>query len=137
MEPIDPAVFVGRDPEWREAWEELDAESRRRVTAVVTDGSRLDDPALEPFLYSLIARRRRHHRWRIVQAVITLTIGTFWAVATTEIRPSLWSWFFIPLLIVFLTVLPLPRTTRVLETEAVEIHDSLDVVTEPRRLILR
>src|SRR6266571_6233816 len=30
MEPVEPAVFVGRDPEWREAWEErLDAESRR------------------------------------------------------------------------------------------------------------
>jgi hypothetical protein len=29
------------------------------------------------------------------------------------------------------------RTTRVLEAEAVEIHDSLDVVAEPGRLILR
>jgi len=54
MEPIDSAVFAGRDPEWREAWEELDAESRGRVTATIKDGSRLDDPVLEPFLYPAV-----------------------------------------------------------------------------------
>ena len=55
MEPLDPAVFAGRDPEWREAWEErLDADSRRQVKSAIKDGSRLDDPALEPFLYGLM-----------------------------------------------------------------------------------
>jgi hypothetical protein len=108
MEPVDPAVFVGRDPQWREAWEErLDAEGRRRVRAAVTDGSRLDDAVLEPYVYGLIARRRRQLRWRVLQGVFTLAIVSAWVVATTVIRPSLWSWFYIPLLVACLTVLPL------------------------------
>ena len=108
MEPVEAAVFAGRDPQWREAWEErLDAEGRRRVTGALKDGSRLDDPVLEPYLYGLIARRRRQLRWRVLQGVFTLAITTAWVVATTVIRPGLWSWFYIPLLIFGLTVLPL------------------------------
>src|SRR5439155_152921 len=96
MEPVDPAVFAGHDPQWRGAWEErLDADSRRQVTSAIKDGSRLDDPALEPFLHGLIARRRRQNRWRIAQGVFTLALLGAWVIATTVIRPSLWSWFYI------------------------------------------
>ncbi len=107
MEPVDPAVFAGRDPQWRGAWEErLDADSRRQVTSAIKDGSRLDDPALEPFLYGLIARRRRQNRWRIVQGVFTLALLGAWVIATTVIRPSLWSWFYIASLIAGLAIVP-------------------------------
>jgi len=107
VDPVDPPVFAGRDPEWREAWEgRLDDESRRRVVFALKEGSRLEDPTLEPFVYGLIARRRRQLRWRIAAAAPMLALVVAWTIATTVVRPSLWGWFYVTLLIVFLTVVP-------------------------------
>lgn len=63
--PVDPDVFAGRDPAWRVAWEnELDPTSREEVARAVREGVRIADTRLEPFVYGLIARRRRQNRWR-------------------------------------------------------------------------
>ena len=80
MEPIDPAVFEGRDPAWREWWEErLDQRSRTRVEDAVKTGRRPDDPDLEPFVYGLISRKRRRLRWRVLQLLILLPLSAWWA----------------------------------------------------------
>jgi hypothetical protein len=107
VDPVDPDVFAGRDPAWREAWEELlDPESRKRVEDAIKGGDRLDDPALEPFVYGLIAWRRKRLRWRIVQAVILFVIAGVWVIETTVIRPSPLSWFWIAVLVIIVTVIP-------------------------------
>jgi hypothetical protein len=89
VDPVDPDVFAGRDPAWRQAWEELlDAESRKRVEDAIKNDDKLDEPTLEPFVYGLIARRRKRHRWRMVQAAILFVIAALWVIATTVVRPS-------------------------------------------------
>ena len=105
--PVDPDVFAGRDPAWRMTWEALKAEDRKQVSDAVRGGRRVDGRNLEPFVYGLIARRRRQQRWRIVQTSITIAITGFWVVATTVIRPSPFRWFSIPTLILVLGVAPI------------------------------
>ena len=129
MHPLDPDVFAGRDPAWREAWEELlDTESRKRVEDVIKNGDRLGDPALEPFVYGLIARRRRRHRWRIVQAALMFVIAGVWVVATTVVRPSPLGWFWIALLVVVVTVVPFK-----LRLEGRALDRAEEAQTSPRR----
>jgi hypothetical protein len=107
VDPIDPDVLAGRDPSWREAWGRLDSGSRLRVQDALKRGTRLDDATLEPFIYGLIARRRRQRKWRIAQAAITTSIAGYWVVATTLIRASAFGWLWVPLFVMYLVGLPL------------------------------
>ena len=44
MRAVDPDVMVGRNPAWKEAWEEdLNDEQRRQVRQAVRRGRRLDE----------------------------------------------------------------------------------------------
>jgi hypothetical protein len=102
MEPIDPAVIEGRDPAWREWWEEhLDDTDRTRVESAVKDATRVSDPRLEPFVYGLIARSRRR-LWLNVVLNVAL-------VVTTGVQASLnprWHGFWVAMLLTALTAVP-------------------------------
>jgi hypothetical protein len=102
VEPIDPRVFEGRNPPWREWWEgRLDDEDRRRVERALNDGTRISDPRLEPFVYGLIARSRRG-LWMKVAVNVGL-------VVTTAVQASLnprWHGFWVAMFIVSLTIAP-------------------------------
>jgi hypothetical protein len=106
MDPVDPDVFAGRDPAWRMSWEALDPDARQRVSDAVAEGKRVGDTRLEPFVYGMIAKRRRQQRWRILQSAFTVVLSGFWVAATTVLRPSPFAWFFVPALIVALIVPP-------------------------------
>lgn len=102
MEPTDPRVFEGRDPAWREWWEErLDHDDRVRVENAVKDGTRVSDPRLEPFVYGLIARSRRG-LWAKVALNVVL-------VGTTGIQAALnprWHGFWVAMFLIALTAVP-------------------------------
>ena len=107
MNPVDPDVFAGRDPAWREAWEDgLDLPDREQIVKAVRVGARVADPELEPFVYGLIARRRRQNRWRLVQALVALSISGSWAYMTTVVRPSAIKWFWIVSFAIALVAIP-------------------------------
>lgn len=101
VEPIDPMVFEGRDPAWREWWEErLDAADRMQVEHAVRNATRVSDPRLEPFVWGLIAWSKRG-LWLNVAVSIVL-------VATTSLEASLkprWHGFWVTMFVVT-TVLP-------------------------------
>ena len=107
MNPVDPDVFAGRDPAWREAWEDgLDLPDREQIVKAVRVAARVVDPELEPFVYGLIARRRRQNRWRLVQALVALSISGSWAYMTTVVRPSAIKWFWIVSFAIALVAIP-------------------------------
>jgi hypothetical protein len=89
------------------AWEdELDVAARDQVIHAVRVGVRVTDPNLEPFVYGLIARRRRQNRWRVVQALVALVISGFWVYVTTVVRPSSFRWFWIMTFALALATIP-------------------------------
>ena len=105
---MDPEVFAGRDPAWRMAWEnELDQPAREQVVRAIRDGARIADPSLEPFVYGLIARRRRQNRWRTVQVGIALVFSALWIYVTTFVRPSPFRWFWIVTFAIAVAAVPL------------------------------
>jgi len=106
LDGIDPDVFIGRNPAWRQAWENLDARARMEVANAVKEGVRVSDPGLEPFVYGLIARGRSRHRWGLVLAVLSLGQGVFWVIATTVIRPSAFKWLWIVAVATEVAVIP-------------------------------
>lgn len=107
MNPVDPDVVAGRDPAWREAWEAgLDLTEREQVVKAVRTGVRVADPGLEPFVYGLIARRRRQNRFRLVQVVVALVISGSWVYVTTIVRPSGFKWFWILSFAIALVAIP-------------------------------
>ncbi len=107
MEPVDPAVLEGRNPQWRESWEgRLSQSARTRVEEAVKHGRPLEDPQLEPFVRGLLARTRRRYRWMLLlYLAITIEAG-FWAYATAVSRPSFLSLFWVPVFAFGLTVVP-------------------------------
>jgi hypothetical protein len=107
VEPVRPDVLAGRDPAWREAWEDdLDVDQRQRVVHALRTGVRMQDEQLEPFVYGLIARRRRQNRWRLIQIVVALWISGFWTYVTTVVHPSAAKWFWIASFMVALVAMP-------------------------------
>jgi hypothetical protein len=92
---------------WREAWEgRLDESSREAVEAAVRDETPVADPSLRPFAIGLIARRRRTFHLRMGLWVCWTLLVAAWAYGTTMLRPSLFALFWIPALVVCLTVIP-------------------------------
>jgi hypothetical protein len=107
MSALSPDVFAGRDPAWREAWEEdLDVAQRQQVVNALRAGVRVQDEQLEPFVYGLVARRRRQNRWRLVQIVVALWISGLWIYVTTVVHPSAAKWFWITSFVIALVALP-------------------------------
>ena len=107
MDRMKPEVFAGRDPAWREAWEDdLDVDQRQQVVNALRTGARVQDERLGPFVYGLIARRRRQNRWRLVQIVVALWISGFWTYVTTVVHPSAAKWFWIASFVVAFVALP-------------------------------
>jgi hypothetical protein len=104
MEAVDAAVLEGRDPAWREWWEErLDQASRTRVENAVKYGKPLKEPSLQPFVYGLIARKKRRLRWKIPQLVFLVALSMWWAYST---RIPFFRLFFVVLLILEFTLIP-------------------------------
>lgn len=67
MQPVDPHVLEGRNPWWKEAWEEqLTDTQRREVRRAIWRGRRVDDPRLLPFVYGSLAQARRALRWQVL-----------------------------------------------------------------------
>src|SRR6266511_4959646 len=99
MRAVDPEVLIGRDPAWKEAWEEhLTDEERREVRRAVTRGRTLDNAELAPYLMGLLAREQRNLRWKVV-----LWIGMFalWLFAAIAAGSSFGHWFYLGLAAVF------------------------------------
>lgn len=109
MEPVAADVASGRDPAWREAWEErLDDTSRRLVRDAVKNGTAVQDPDLVPFVTGLVARKRRSLRSSTGLWAASTLATVFWVYATTLRRPStLFAVFWLAMLIVCVTVIPL------------------------------
>jgi hypothetical protein len=106
MQSSDASIRDGRNPAWRIAWNGLDEEARERIRAAFRTGTRLEDPALEPFAQGFLARAERGHRWFPYQfAATTLLIGV-WLFATAVLRPSEWAAFYTVLLLIDLICLP-------------------------------
>ena len=90
------------------AWEhDLDAARRQQVAQAVRDGTQIDDPTLEPFVYGLIARRRRQNRWRTVQVAVALVFSALWIYVTTVVRPSPFRWFWVATFAIAVAAIPL------------------------------
>jgi len=62
MDPVPAEVLEGRNPWWRQAWEELSAPDRHAVQQAWKTGTRVPDDRLLPFIYGLIAIERRQRR---------------------------------------------------------------------------
>jgi hypothetical protein len=90
------------------AWEDkLDTAAREQVAHAVRDGVPIADASLEPFVYGLIARRRRQNRWRVAQVAVALVFSSLWIYVTTVVRPSPFRWFWIVTFALAVAALPL------------------------------
>ena len=88
---VDPDVLAGRDPAWREAWEDrLTHKQRREIRRAVIRGRRLGDEELMPYLVGLLARERRRLRWK---ALPLLGIASLWLLAGALAKSSGVRWF--------------------------------------------
>ena len=106
MEPIDASVFEGRNPAWREWWEnKLDEGARTQVEDAVRKGTGINDPSLEPFVYGLIARARRGLKLKIVQMAFLAVLSGSWVLLTAAKAPW-WHAFWIVLFLVDVTAVP-------------------------------
>ena len=63
METVPAQVLEGRNPWWREAWENLPASDQDAVKQAWRYGRRVSNDRLLPFIYGLMARERRLSRW--------------------------------------------------------------------------
>lgn len=91
MRPVDPDVFVGRNPAWKEAWEEdLTDDQRRQVRRAVVRGRRLDDPKLAPYLSGLLAQALRSLRW---SAVLLIAMFSMWLTVGIVSKSSFGHWY--------------------------------------------
>jgi hypothetical protein len=87
MEPVQPEVLQGRNPWWREAWEELDPRDRKAVNEAISRGKRVPDERLLPFVYGLLAISRRRLRWVWLQVLNIELLASIW-IYFTCLRPS-------------------------------------------------
>lgn len=108
MEPAAADIASGRDPAWREAWEErLDEPSRAMLLDALKNGAAVRDPNLAPYVAGLIARKRRALRSSTALSVV-VTLGTlFWVYATAVRRPSPLAVFWVAMFLLCITLLPL------------------------------
>jgi hypothetical protein len=107
VEPSTAAVESGRDPVWRVAWEGLDETSRRAVRDAVKTGATVQNPTLTPFVFGLIARKRRALRSSVALWAVVTSGSVFWVYATTVLRPSAFAAFWVAMLLVCLTLVPI------------------------------
>lgn len=106
MEPIDASVFEGRNPAWREWWEnKLDEGARKHVEDAVRNGTGINDPNLEPFVYGMIARERRGLKLKIAQMAFLAVVSGSWVLLTATKTPW-WHGFWITLFLVDVTAVP-------------------------------
>jgi hypothetical protein len=90
---LDPDVFVGRNPAWKEAWEEILSQGQRRqVRRAVMRGRSLDDSELAPFVMGLLAREKRSLRWK---PVVLIAMSILWLFAGVVSRSSFNRWFYL------------------------------------------
>ena len=79
MGAVDPEVFHGRNPWWREALEQnLHPEERRKVRTAVNWGRRVEERHLVPYVYGLIAIVRRSLGWRIPLFAASVVHAAVW-----------------------------------------------------------
>jgi len=100
MRSTDALIRNGRNPPWRIAWGGLDRKGRERVRGAFKDGTKIEDPALEPFAQGFLARAERAHRWAPYQVGFTALLCGLWLYATAVLRPSLWAALYLALLLV-------------------------------------
>jgi hypothetical protein len=90
---VDSDVLAGRNPAWREVWDDQLTDSERRdLRRAVMRGGHLDDEELMPFLVGLLARERRSLRWKPLPL---LGIAALWLVAAALAKSSGVRWFFL------------------------------------------
>jgi hypothetical protein len=109
VKPIHPEVFTGRNPWWREAWEDLPPSDSKAVKDAMRRGTRVPEDRLLPFVYGLIAIERRTLRWVWLQVVLVEAMAGFW-VYVHCFRPSGstgFCWFFVLIMVLGVAALPL------------------------------
>jgi hypothetical protein len=103
MQPIPPQVLEGRNPWWREAWEELPASDRSAVKEAWNEGPQRSTASLH----------LRPHRHRGAASALGLAsvgwsgllIGV-WGYLTCFRTPSAFCWFYGAMTIVWVAALP-------------------------------
>lgn len=91
---IHPEVLNGRNPWWREAWEELSPEERESIKRAFRSGERVPDGGL-PFAYGLLAIERRRLRWMPLQLLWVEALVGVWIYFHCVRARSFWCWMFI------------------------------------------
>lgn len=88
MQPVPSQVLEGRNPWWREAWENLTPSQRTAVADAMNLGRRVPSDDLLPFVYGLMAIEGRRLRWVWPYAVLLLAINTVWIYFTCFRHPA-------------------------------------------------
>lgn len=96
----------GRNPWWREAWEELPAADREAVKRAWKQGTRVPDDRLLPFIYGLIAIERRRRRWAWLGWLSLGLLAGLWTYLTCVRVPSAFCWVYTAIDIVWIAALP-------------------------------
>lgn len=81
-------------PDWREQWEELDGETRRRIRRTVQAGQPLDDARDASFAVTLAVRSRREHRKAVPLHLVGLAFGGLlvWSLLRGDLTPDPLGW---------------------------------------------
>ena len=88
MKPVRPEVLRGRNPWWREAWDELAPSDRRAIQEAMRQGMRVPEDRLLPFVYGYMAIERRSLRWVWLQVVWVEAIAGFGSTSIAFDRPT-------------------------------------------------
>ena len=70
-------ILDGRDPVWREAWEEhLSQADREEVDRSLLEGRAPEESRLAPFVIGAARKKLRGGRWMALSGLLTLTVGS-------------------------------------------------------------
>jgi hypothetical protein len=122
MQPVDPRVLEGRNPWWKEAWEEaLTPAERREVRRAIWQGRRVEDPRLLPFVYGSLAQTRRAFRSWVVLALplSAAMIGLWFYLACFDGSVS-YCTFWSVLAVVWVIVVPIALLIRLRQLRRAE-----------------